>query len=223
MEHYNNNESFWADKKDYPIHWQDPKRFFCDLGMLIPLAHELHAEKVRDISCGLGNHGKALIAAIPTLELLEFYDFNHAYIHKLEDEGYNANKLDLNEYFEFYEGSDLDYCLGSLHYITNDKPLINLFKQTGDNLLIRVPITETSERIEVDKYSDELQSNYRATYRTKEEYLNLIRNDYKFVQWRYAFDESFDSTHGTRQIYILCQRQRKTPLAFLAEWGHWLG
>lgn len=217
--------NFWHNKKDYPEQWLDPRRFFCDIGKLIPLTSILNAKRIRDISCGLGYHGQALMNAV-SIDEFNFYDYNQVYVDSLNKAhldklNVKAHHLDIGNVTNFKEQSDFDYCLGSLHYIINDSDLENFFKLTADTFLIRVPISMDT-RIDINKYSDELKFNYAATYRTLKEYLNLLRKHYKHVEWSLAFPESFDSKFGTRQFYILCQKTKNTSLESLVEWAHWL-
>jgi trans-aconitate methyltransferase len=214
--------NFWKNKKDYPKQWLDPRRIYKDILTLLPLVSITNAKTVRDISCGLGNHGQAILAVFPELQF-QFYDYNIYYVNELickwESSNVYVSQLDISQPFDFTINSDFDYCLGSLHYIIDDGAIQYFLRKTADTLLIRVPCSMGQSKIEVDKYSKELKSNYRATYRTINKYVDMMKEKYNYVDFDFAFNKSIDSKYGTRQIYFLCQKIKNTSLESLAEWG----
>ena len=51
---------YWVDLKDnsqtVSTSWSDPKRFYCDVGHIVPLINLLKPISIRDIACGNGRH-----------------------------------------------------------------------------------------------------------------------------------------------------------------------
>ena len=222
---------YWVDLKDnsqtVSTSWADPRRFYCDVGHIVPLVNSIKPISIRDIACGNGRHIKVLLEFFDHFKSVELWDFNSTYIKKLkryysEQSHINAYELDISDKeCHFPPGSDLDLCFGSLHYILKDDSLKVFFGRMASTSFIRVPCS-FENRIEVNTFSEDLQAPYQATYRTVEEYIKLLSLHYDVIEWKYAYDASFDSLHNTRQIYILCQKEKIVSLESLEEWGHWL-
>ncbi|MCH5249288.1 MAG: class I SAM-dependent methyltransferase [Lachnospiraceae bacterium] len=194
-----------------------------EVSRLRPLLHLTAESRVLDVACGIGRWADAI------LEDIDEYcgvDFSKELIEI-------ANKRNNRNNFAFYEGSisEIDKVLlangkgkyntvlmvGIVMYL-NDNDLfstLNAIEKVCEEhtvLCVREPIG-ISERLTLkDFYSDELQDNYNAIYRTREEFkevfeATLFKRGFSITKEGFVFNEpSLNNRKETSQYYYIIER-----------------
>lgn len=190
--------------------------------IITPLLGLSTFSKVIDIGCGVGRWGFYLI------DKVESYigtDFSSGLIEIAQRDA-EVKYKDKNIIFQVISCTELSedklilkppfsiiIVAGVFSYL-NDSDCINLLKTISQlasqkaTVYIREPIA-TEDRLTLhDFYSNELNSNYNAIYRTEKEYLSffsntLINEGFNIVNREYLYSEDLENRAETRQKYFI--------------------
>ncbi len=199
------------------------KRNKKEIEKLRPLLKLSFDSKVLDIACGIGRWADAIKTDIKEYCGL---DFSGELVEI-------ANKRNTRDNFEFYEGAANEIekvlaskgkgkyntilMIGILVYL-NDSDIADALDQVERNcekntiICIREPIGIKERLTLKDFYSEELQDNYSAIYRTREELLEFI--DIAFLQKGFRIksedflfdDDALNNRKETAQYYYILER-----------------
>lgn len=132
-------------------------------------------KSVLDLGCGTG-YMLLMLRELTDIEYFFGYDLSKTFIDKFKNRWGTDKKLiaeDVNFLEKHLPQTDITLCIGVLVYIFDDSLISNMISGIQSNtLIIRVPCN--MERLEINKYSSELKSQYAAVYRTVEEYYNIL-------------------------------------------------
>lgn len=196
-----------------------------EIEKLYPKLHFSESSRILDVACGIGRWADAVDVAID-----EYcgVDFSRELVQI-------ANQRNTREKFFFYEGSisEIDEVLrknkkgkyntvlmvGILMYL-NDQDLLRslqaIEKICEDHavLCIREPVGITERLTLKDFFSEELQDNYSAIYRTREEINRFLgetflKKGFTIVEEGFLFDEDIlNNRKETAQYYYVIERKK---------------
>lgn len=196
-----------------------------EIEKLKPMLAVNEKTKVLDIACGIGRWADAI-----TEEITEYcgIDFSGELIQI-------ANERNKRENFFFYEGAATEIAsvltekkrgtyntvllIGILMYI-NDKDLKCFFEKLESfcdkqaKICIREPIGLQERLTLKDFYSDELNDEYHAIYRTKSELMKFIKNSlinkgFSIEKEGFLFEEDeLNNRKETAQYFFILERHK---------------
>lgn len=212
--------TMYQDKNPDLVKKRDEK----EKGKLLPLLKINHNSKILDIACGIGRWSDAICT-----DISEYcgIDFCEEFIEIAKD----RNCL-LNNRF-FYVGSTKDIenillannkgkyncilLMGILIYL-NDEDIKNTMLQIENVcenhaiICIREPIGANDRLTLKNNFSEELEANYNAIYRTKEELMRyfekyLLTKGFHLNESSYLFDkDELNNRKETVQYYFIFER-----------------
>lgn len=193
-----------------------------EIAKLLPKLRIAEDSCVLDLACGAGRW----LPVLPEFATYRGIDFSSGLIEIARSNNTRANA-------EFFTGSVLDadnilvdekgsfnriMMIGSLMYI-NDDDVISLFRMlpemmTKEGALICVKASiGIDDRLTLkDFYSEELQSDYNAIYRTRDEYMKLFADalmpsGFIVTDEGFMFDDShLNNRKETAQYYFILER-----------------
>lgn len=200
------------------------KRNEMEVKKILPLLKIDHNSVVLDIACGVGRwadvfKGLGIKRYVGT-------DFSSSFIkiarQRIQQPNFDFIAADACDTVKKLSGGGIDGCgifnrmilSGVLLYL-NDKDVQRLFGDIHQlcaghtRIYIRVPIGMEERLTLKDFYSDELETEYNAIYRTKTEYHkfmedSLIQNGFRIESEGYIFeDDSLNNRQETRQYYFI--------------------
>lgn len=193
-----------------------------ELEKLYPLLHINSKSRILDLACGIGRWADAI-----DIDIEEYcgVDFSEGLIEL-------AKKRNQKEFASFFCGSinnigkvlkesqkgnyNIILMVGILMYL-NDDDLQSVLMQVEHAceknaiICVREPIA-LQERLTLKNfYSDELQDNYNAIYRTKEELRqflvgSLIDKGFRVIQEDFLFKDTLDNRKETSQYFFILSR-----------------
>jgi len=193
-----------------------------ELDRLYPLLHISSKSRILDLACGIGRWADAI-----NINIEEYcgVDFSEGLIEL-------ARKRNQKDFASFYCGSinhidsvlkenqkgkyNIILMVGILMYLNDDdlQSVLTQVEQVCEKnavICIREPIA-LQERLTLKNfYSDELQDNYNAIYRTKEELEHfftdsLIGKGFKVTQEDFLFSDALDNRKETSQYFYILSR-----------------
>lgn len=200
-----------------------------EINKLRPLLNIGEQSRVLDIACGIGRWADALP---PDIAEYCGIDFSEEFIAI-------ANQRNTKKNFEFYTGSvdEVQNVLAAHHkgkYNTilimgimvylNDENLFPLLQQVKhvceDNTIIciREPIALKDKLTLKDFFSDELEDNYNAIYRTREELIKILQqtlflDGFTIREEGFLYDDEFlNNRKETTQYYFILSSRNSEPV-----------
>lgn len=200
------------------------KRNDAEISKLLPKLKLNQHSCVLDLACGAG---RWLDAMPPNITKYRGIDFSEGMIEIARSENSRPNA-------EFFTGSVLEadrilsqekatfnrvLIIGSLMYM-NDSDILSLFgllpsllRKDGDALICIKASIGIDDRLPLkDFYSEELNSDYNAIYRTRDEYMNLfaptlLTDGFTLTDEGLMFDDgSLNNRKETVQYYFILER-----------------
>ena len=203
---------FWKTKHP-DDDWVSKERLAANLEWIIPRIDKKN-DFIMDIGCGSGEL---------TLALLHFLNFSKCYLLDLNEHFLAKSKEKLqalkpNIEIECTVGDitelpqittiDLCFCLGVIHYILDDEKFKFLLSKINcKQLFLRAPCTLKPKDEEICTYSDALQSEYAAKYRTLDNTISIINEFFKIKEYGRVFPDSIESKFGTKQFMFNCLKK----------------
>lgn len=195
-----------------------------EIQKLTPLLQLSSSSKVLDIACGIGRWAEAIQTDINLYCGLDFSD-------ELID---IARKRNTRPNFSFYVGSALELkkllaqnktdvlfdtiLIMGVQVLFNDADILSFYEQVCNAcdehaiICMREPIGIEYRLTLKDFFSEELQSNYNAIYRTREEYHEFhnsifIQNGFSVSKEGFMFDDPMlNNREETAQYYWVLKR-----------------
>lgn len=166
--------------------------------------------RILDIGCGIGRWAENLINQFDSYTGV---DFSEGFID------YASKKFSDNENIKFYNNSILNLdkeilnskfnfiiCTGVLMYV-NDSNIFNIFKAfrrvTPEYVYIQESISLMDARLTLNQFkSKDLQTNYNAIYRTKQEYEEYFKtNKFDIIKTDLLLDNKSGAREETNAQY----------------------
>ena len=171
---------------------------------------QIQNPRILDIGCGIGRWAENLINQFDSYTGV---DFSEGFID------YASKKFSDNENIKFYNNSILNLdkeildskfnfiiCTGVLMYV-NDSNILNIFKAfrrvTPEYVYIQESISLMDARLTLNQFkSKDLQTNYNAIYRTKQEYEEYFKtNKFDIIKTDLLLDNKSGAREETNAQY----------------------
>lgn len=194
-----------------------------EIEKLLPKLHIEKKSKVLDVACGIGRWADALTDDITEYCGLDFseelIDIANKRNHKSKFSYYVGSANEIAQVLE-KNGKDLYnriLIVGILMYL-NDVDMISTLEQIQRKceektiICIREPIAIEDRLTLKDFFSEELNDNYNAIYRTREELLESINNifisrGFEIKEQGFLFDDAaLNNRKETTQYYYILER-----------------
>jgi hypothetical protein len=109
-----------------------------------------------------------------------------------------------NDKLEFPD-TDVSICMNMFPYVFTDEKLSEIVANLKSDLFI-TRISCDTDRIEINKFSDDLGRDYSAVYRTVDECVKVFGKHYKEVKVTRAYPDNIESKYNTKQYFFICKR-----------------
>jgi len=193
-------KKFWESKKKYPKYDNIKQRRFYELNYLIP---RLKGNSLLDLGCGDG----ALLECLLRLTDLKLYgyDLSENLLNNID------KKIETKIYDCYNPGplpkTDITIFASVIVYLFDDKvvdKILSLIK--SDTLFIRAPCTLKDKDELINSYSEKLEEQYAALYRTVPHLFELINRHFIIEDVTRVYPDEIESNFGTKQFYFKCVR-----------------
>ena len=166
---------------------------------------------VLDLGCA---DGYLLIALreFTNAERFYGYDISSELLHTLDlrwgsVKDLNTKVCDFTEDIDFPQ-TDLTLSMGLFPYIFDDQDLHNILASIKSNsLIVRVPCTLNDHDEYINKYSEDLCSEYSSIYRTAQNYTSILKTFYKKIGRERSYPDNIESKYGTKHFFFVCEER----------------
>jgi SAM-dependent methyltransferase len=201
-------EEFWKTRKEYPPITCNFQRRYLDLGII--LKHIDDAKSILDLGCG---EGQILLILRELSGIKEYYgyDLSSVFINNLikrwgKYPGLEARVLNFIKDNNLPK-TDVCICMGAMLYVFDDDDLKYMLSNIKSKTFIcRVPCNLESDRLEINKFSEEYREKYAAVYRTIPEYIFLLTNFFNIKATGRCYPDEIESEYGSKQFFFVCER-----------------
>lgn len=204
-------EEFWQTRCEYPPVIYNFKRRYIDLGII--LDHISGIDSILDLGCGEG-HLLLMLRELTDIKFYYGYDISQVFIDNLinrwgECTGLNTQVVNYTT-TDKLPVTDMCICMGTMLYVFDDNDLRYMLSNVKSKIFIcRVPCSLDSDRIEINKFSEEFKYNYAATYRTIPEYISILSESFDIESIDRCYPDSIESKHDTKQFFFVCESKRR--------------
>ena len=198
------------------------KRNKAEIDKLLPLLNLDHESIVLDIACGIGRWSDAIKCNIKSYYGIDFsedlIDIARRRVVSYNRKFYVGKALDIEKVKKENNISNVNRVLliGILMYL-NDIDLSELAHQIlnvicyKSIICIREPIGIKNRLTLNNFYSEELNDNYNAIYRTREEIKSIFidifeKNGFTILEEGNVFEDGFNNRKETNQYYFILER-----------------
>jgi len=204
-------KNFWESKVDYPSVWVLPQRRLRDFNWIISRL-TANTSSLSDIGCGEGSIS-FYINQFLNLEKIYLIDQSSSYLKQAKEKWENNNiqtnvatlQLDIINLDKNLPKTDVSLFLGVIPYVIQDDSLSLLFKKIkSKQFIVRTPCTMNVEDELINKYSEELKSEYAAKYRTLANTIKLLSDSFIVHEVERIYPDNLDSKFGTKQFIFNC-------------------
>lgn len=206
---YNVAKNFWKSRDAYPKYPNVKQRRLIDFNFIMNNIDSI--KSVIDLGCA---DGYLLIALreFTDIELFYGYDISQPLLLKLEDRwGEHKNLItkvqDFTTLIDF-PCTDLTISLGMFPYIFESKDLCNLLsKIKSKELIVRTPCSMSGSNEYINVYSNELESEYSAIYRTVNNYVEILKLFFRDISVESSYPDVIESKYGTKHFFFVCRER----------------
>jgi SAM-dependent methyltransferase len=203
-------EKFWISRKTYPPVTCNLERRYLDLGLILKYLNNY--DSILDLGCG---EGQILLMLRELTDIKKFYafDLTSVFIDNLIKKwgtwpGLDAKTINFSKINELPR-TDICICMGVMLYLS-DVLLREIISKISSKLfIIRVPCTLRKDRLEIDKFSEEYQFQYAATYRTIPEYISILSEFFEILTIDRCYPDSIESKYESKQFLFVCKKKGK--------------
>lgn len=198
-------EDFWkhVDMKKLAEYWNYQKRLSYDVQKLIP--HIRHYQNIADVGCGNAQITTAIdhILHFDSIFLTDINEYNLFKTLIGLDLRYGGQACNINNFIpqEVYN-AECVLLLGVIIYIIDNVRLKEILSSLK-SVIIRVPCYK--EQIYINKYSEELEANYEALYRTKDDIISILHSIFNIVKCEKIYPKNLE-THKRCTTYLFVGR-----------------
>jgi len=207
----NVSRDFWKKQGFYPAYGDIiKKRRFHEVSVLTDWIWKNNPRFLADIGCGNGST-VTILQELTDIEKFYCYDISPAMLdtiainHK-RSAVIHTNEVDLCKEYSDFASTDLTTILGVTVFLTDEQIIRMMSRVHSSVVILRDPTSETHE--EINKYSEGLNAEYSAAYRTIDESTML----YQAAGWTVlkvfrAFPDEIESEFGTKQYFWICKKE----------------
>lgn len=202
------SEEFWkqADLKALAEHWNYKEKLSYDVQKIIP--HIRRYKNVADIACGEAKVVQ-ILDQILSFDAVYLCDINEMVLFKTLIQtplSFKGEICNLNERVpEEVIQSDIVLWLGGLTYII-DNLRLNEILSSFQNIIIRT--TCYDKDLYINKYSEELLSQYEVYYRTKDYIVDCLNKYYNKVKVERLYPNRLESKFGGIQYLFVGENKK---------------
>lgn len=199
-------KNFWVNQTYYPSYPFIKERRKYELDFLLNnIPH--NAKSLLDLGCG---NGSTTILLRETTYIKDFYcyDISPAMLSTIggnRDSQVHPFAFDVNSEELEFPVVDVSICMNMFPYVFSDEKINEIVGSIKSDLFI-TRISCDDERIEINKFSDDLGHNYSAIYRTLTEYKDIFKKHYAEVNITRAFPDTIESNYTNKQYFFICKR-----------------
>jgi len=204
-------EKFWRARCEYPPVIYNSQRRYLDLGIVLDYID--NTKSILDLGCGEGQL-LLMLRELTNIKYYYGYDISSTFITNLISRWGNYKGLNTNigNYIttDKFPVVDMCVCMGTMLYVFDDNDLKNMLSNIKSKMFIcRVPCTLGSERVEIEKFSDEFNDNYAAIYRTIQDYISILSDSFNIKSIDRCYPDAIESKYGSKQFYFICDKGEK--------------
>lgn len=194
-------KKFWEESRDYPEYGNIEKRRLFELNYLVP---KLKGESILDLGCGDGSLLNCLIH-LTNFKKFFGYDLSANLLKKV-------NPIVETKVYDCYNPqplppTDVTIMTGLLIYLFEDEVVENILSLVkSPTIFIRTTCTLGKEDELINNFSQQLQKEYAAFYRTLPHTMELISRFFKIESVDRIYPDEIESKFGTKQFYIKATR-----------------
>jgi SAM-dependent methyltransferase len=202
-------EKFWETRKEYPPVIYNFQRRYLDLGMILKYIDGV--DSILDLGCGEGQN-LLMLRELTGIKSYCGYDLSKAFIKNLKKRwgkypGLKARVANFTT-TSILPKTDMCICMGAMLYVLDDNDLKHMLSNVKSEIFIcRVPCNLESNRLEIDKFSEEFDADYAAVYRTIPEYISILSEFFNIKSIDRCYPDDIESDHGTKQFFFVCERR----------------
>lgn len=197
---------FWENQTYYPSYPFIKERRKYELDFL--LQHlPTDAASLLDLGCGNGST-TILLRELTYITRFFCYDIGQGMLSTI------GGNRDSELITQVWNATDTDYDLPSADvtismnmfpYVFSDETLDEIVSNIKSDIFI-TRITCDKERIEINKFSEDLGHDYSAVYRTVNEYETTFKKYYTEVTVTRSFPDEIESKYNNKQYFFICKR-----------------
>lgn len=202
-------KNFWQSRNNYPNYPNVKQRRLIDFNFIMNNTDSV--KSIIDLGCA---DGYLLIALreFTNIELFYGYDISQPLLSKLEDRwGEQKNLITKVQDFTTIMDlpcTDLAISLGMFPYIFESKDLCNILsKIKSKELIIRTPCSMSGNNEYINVFSNELESEYSAVYRTVNNCMEILKLFFKDISVESAYPDVIESKYGTKHFFFVCRER----------------
>ena len=201
-------ETFWKSREVYPPVIHNYQRRYIDLGMVLKYTDGVSS--ISDLGCGEGQL-ILMLRELTNISKFYAYDLSINFIGNLLKRWGAAPGLatSVANFIESpKEKTDLSVCMGAILYVLKDEDLRTMLSTIDSEVfLCRIPCN-LENRVEIDKFSEEFNSNYAAVYRTVSEYITILSEFFSIESVDRCYPDEIESVYGTKHYFFICKNRR---------------
>lgn len=199
-------KNFWVNQTYYPSYPFIKERRKYELDFLLKNIPS-ETQSLLDLGCG---NGSTTILLRETTYIKDFYcyDISQAMLSTIggnRDSQLHTQTFDVNSDNLEFPQVDVTICMNMFPYVFSDEKLKDIVANLKSNTFI-TRISCDSDRIEINKFSEDLGRDYSAVYRTINEYIHLFGKYYTEVTMTRAYPDEIESKYNNKQYFFICKR-----------------
>jgi len=205
---YETAKDFWRKRKQYPNYPNTKLRRLIDTNFVLNNIDVNSLDSILDIGCA---DGYLLIAIREFTDATKFYgyDISENLLNDLELRWGSIKNLE-TKVCDFTK--DIDYpevnltlSMGLFPYIFEHDDLCNILLNVKSNVLIvRAPCTMKEQDEYINKYSNDLSSEYSSVYRITQNYIDILKLFYTNVHIERSYPDGIESKYSTKHFFFVC-------------------
>jgi SAM-dependent methyltransferase len=206
MQHETVSKNFWESTDFYPNYpfVKERRKYEIDY-LLKEIPHT--AKSLLDLGCGNGST-VILLRELTYIREYYCYDISQGMLNTIggnRDSNLHTHVWNGNEENAELPETDVTISMNMLMYVFDDHKVEEIVKSIKSDIFI-ARISCNTERLVINKFSEEFQTDYSGCYRTSDEYVEIFKKSFSNVTVSRAFPDEIESAYSTKQMFFLCKR-----------------
>lgn len=211
------SEAFWRSQSRYPNYKFIKSRRLFEVNHIASRLADMHfVERFCDIGCGDGSLVRCLDEV---MNVKEFFccDFSEGLLAAVPTgDRFTSRRINLNDRTQhrLIKSGGVVNLGACLNYVFDDEVVVDLLNSLQwDRLFVRAVCSEKGEQETVNKFSENLESDYACIYRTRERMEELMSAagmgpSSGLLRWECfrVYPDQIESEFGTKQYMFHCVR-----------------